>query len=388
MRIGVDATALFGRFGGVEYALWNLLLALREAEERGLLAPCSWTVWVPRDGPLREARRAFPPSWRWERLPFAGADKARRIAWQQGALPGAARRARLDVLHCPTYVCPLRAEVPVVLGVYDFIALSQPRFATRLNRLHYGLLLPLSARRAARVIVPSRVVADDLQRFAPGARGVLVPLGVEDFFFVEPSARELEQARARWNLPPRFVLFVGNPEPKKNMVSIIHAMRGWPVEMRGIPLVTAGGARAWKDFAPLHAGTTNVAANASGQSEVLVRSLGYVPRGDLPLLFRLCSAFAFPSLAEGFGLPVLEALACGAPVVASDRVPIEGIESVARLVDPLDVAALAHALAEALDESTAVRRESGERAQKWARRFSWHTAALKTAAVYREAAGG
>ncbi len=377
MRIGVDATALYGRFGGVEYALWNLLAALRECEELGLIPRSQWKVWIPRDGPLAQARRLFPSNWRWEALGFEGQHKLRRIAWQQSILPVAARRARLDVLHCPTYVCPLRPNVPVVLTIYDFIALSQPRFATRLNRVHYGLLLPLCARRAARVLVPSSAVERDLNRFAPGARGVLVPLGVGEAFFHEPSPEELEASRLKWNLPARFVLFVGNPEPKKNVRAIGRAMSLWPAELSQVPLIVTGGARAWRSF------DESTLQEGSG-AQVQVRSLGYVERDELALLYRGCSAFAFPSLAEGFGLPVLEALACGARVVASDRVPIEGLETVARIVDPLDVPALSQALMQTLSEDPSPLQ--AQKQQEWARQFSWRRAALSTFQAYQEAA--
>ncbi len=384
MRIGVDATALYGRFGGVEYALWNLLEALRECEDLGLIPRSQWKLWMPRDGPLQQARRLFPANWRFEALGFDGRHKLRRIAWQQTILPAAARRARLDVLHCPTYVCPLKPNVPVVLTIYDFIALSQPRFATRLNRVHYGLLLPLCARRAARVLIPSQTVERDLNRFAPGARGVLVPLGVGEAFGRQPSRQQLEAARLKWGLPARFVLFVGNPEPKKNVRAIVEAMRLWPRELGDVPLIVTGGARAWKSFEAAALQAREGADGTEGAS-AQVRSLGYVERDELALLYRLCAAFAFPSLAEGFGLPVLEALASGARVVASQRVPIAGLQNVARLVDPLDIQALSQALAQAVSEVTSP--AQAQKQQEWASNFSWRRAALSTFAAYQEAAG-
>ncbi|MDQ3813848.1 MAG: glycosyltransferase, partial [Armatimonadota bacterium] len=195
MNIGVDATALYGTYGGVEYALWNLLCALGAVDEEN-----HYTVYIPHDGPPPDHLTEFKSTWRWVRLPFTGGHKARRIFWQQAQLPRQLRRDGCDILHAPTYVSPLAASVPVVLTVYDLIALSHPEFATRLNRLHYGAMLPRCIARATRIIVPTEPVRQELIRRVPSAaeRARVVPLGLEPIFLADHSAEAQREVRDRY----------------------------------------------------------------------------------------------------------------------------------------------------------------------------------------------
>lgn len=385
MNIGVDATALYGRYNGVEYALWNLLCGLNAVANEHPRDAHRLTVYVPHDGPPPQHLKAFDARWRWVRLSFRGGEKARRVLWQQAQLPFQLRRDGCDLLHAPTYVAPLRAGVPVVLTVYDLIALAEPRFATPLNRLHYGALMPASIAAANRVIVPSRLVQDDVARLVPKAasRTRVVPLGVEPLFFAAHDGERRNEVRARYRLPERFLLFVGNFEPKKNLSRLLEALNLVP---DAPPLVLAGGARAWKGF------ESNVAPNASStamssvtaMSSLRALSIGYVRRRDLPVLYAMCDAFVFPSLAEGFGLPVLEALAAGAPVVTSTRVPLPDLQDAALLCDALDTASIAREIRRVL-EDVSCRDELRQAGPEYARPFTWRRAAAQTLAVYREA---
>ena len=365
MKIGIDGSALHGKFGGVEYALWNLLRALAELDRDN-----SYTVYVPHDGPGREMHSSFPPLWRWRRLPFRGANKPRRIAWQQVQLPNELVRDRCDILHSPTYVSPIRCPVPVVLTVYDIIALSHPEFATGANRLHYGMVLPRSARGAKSIIVPSERVKQQLGDLVSGTlnKTRVVPLGVDAEFLSPISTEERLRSRERYRLPERYVLYVGNLEPKKNMR---HLLRGMELIPNAPPLVIAGGARPWgRHKVP----TGNVIP------------LGYVPRGELPALYSECAAFAFPTLAEGFGLPVLEALACGAPVVTSAAMPLPHIADSALICDPTDPASIAAQLQRILEDD-ALTADLRGRGPAFARDYTWERAARMTLDIYDSLAG-
>ena len=402
MTIGIDGTALYGNFGGVELALWNLLLAQNQLEIDATTSPRRWVVYLPHDGPTPAQLEIFGLNWNFVRLNFRGEHKARRIAWQQMQLPLQARRDGCDLLHCPTYVCPLRAPLPIVLTIYDLIALSHPQFVTTANRLHYGQLLPRSARRADRIIVPSPFVAREIARRVPRAHDKtrVVPLGVEAWFQDAIPANALAEARERLGLPARFLLFVGNPEPKKNVASIVAAMQQLPPRLRQIPLVATGGARAWHDYqlpntydqTPLHnqraltagaavAETAIVPFNQVSAVQTLV--LDFVPREELPALFALCEALVFPSFVEGFGLPVLEALACGAPVIASNRVPLENLETAALIIDPHDTNDLAQNIARVLEDSD-LRDNLRARGREFAAHYSWSQTAQLTLQVYDE----
>jgi glycosyltransferase involved in cell wall biosynthesis len=344
-------------------------------------------VYIPHDGPPEDLLSSFGARWRWVRLPFDGTDKARRVWWQQTQLPIVLARDGCNLLHSPTYIAPALSPVPVVLTVYDLIALTHPPFATRLNRMHYRLLLPRSIERARRVIVPSHSVQDEIARCVPSAvaRMRVVPLALEPAFFASYSEAQKEDVRQRYGLPQRLVLFVGNFEPKKNLRRVLQAFRDVP---EAPPLVLAGGGRAWSTYELQHELQEQSPTRGNGTSAasaLRVMSIGYVRRRDLPLLYALCEAFIFPSLVEGFGLPVLEALACGATVITSTQVPLPRLDEVALLCDPLDVQSISHQLRRAVTEPH-LRSELRHKGRQYAQPFTWRRAAGQTLDVYREAA--
>lgn len=366
MHIGIDATALYGRYNGVEYALWNNLRGLAALQSKHF-----FSLWIPRDAPPPDVLN-FGPRWCWNRLPYEGGHKARRIVWQQTQLPGLLRHDRCDVLYAPTYVSPLCSPVPVVLSVFDLIALNASQYATRANRLHYGAVLPSAMRRAARIVVPVPAIAHEVARFTDAAKVHIISPGVEDIF--QPASGDATGAlRAKYGLPEDYLLFVGNREPKKNLPRLLGALQLLAARREVPPLVIAGEARAWGDDLTVPRGIT-------------VRRLGYVPREELPALMSGCTIFVFPSLAEGFGLPVLEALSCGAPVVASTAVPIPNLGAAAELCEPEDVNSVAAAIEELLQDG-ALRADLARRAPQFAAEFSAQSSARKLLGVLEEAAG-
>ena len=354
MKIAFDATALYGRRGGIENALHHTFSHLRALDREN-----HYLVFVPRDAP-----EPPNPRWEWRRLPFDGHEKARRIWWQQCELPLLLKREKCDILHAWNYVAPIFSPIPVVLTVQDLIALNRPRFATRANRIHYRAVMPRNLKSAARVIATTEKTKTEVFRRAPCADVRVIPLGVDEIFFHIPNAEKLESVRRKYNLPPRFLLYVGNFEPKKNLPNLLRALKMLP---DAPPLVIAGGIKPWP------------------QTEKLLREtqkLGFVAQDDLPALYRLCEAFCFPSLCEGFGLPVVEALACGAKVLASTQVPLPDLASVAALCEPRFPLSIAGNLDNLLQMAEGA--ASFEARRQYAARFRWENAARQTLALYRE----
>ncbi len=358
MKIAFDATALYGRWGGIENALWQTFLALQRLGDE-LDDANQYLVLAARDAPQMPAH----PRWQWRRLPFDGAAKARRIGWQQIELPLLLKRENCDLLHAWNYVAPLACPIPFVLTVQDLIALDRPRFATRFNRWHYRAVMPRNLKSAARILVSTPQTGAEVLRRAPRAQIRVVPLGADEIFFEDLPAERLNQVRAKYALPPRFLLYVGNFEPKKNLPNLLRALEMLP---DAPPLVIAGGIKPWPQFEKLLRG---------------VRQLGFVAREDLPALYSLCAAFCFPSLCEGFGLPVVEALACGAPTLASTRVPLPDLGSVAALCEPRFPRSIARQLERLLSDD---RPAPSAARRAYAAQFRWELAARRTLAVYRE----
>ncbi len=328
--------------------------------------------WQREVAPLDETARvrlAVMPAWtRW---------RPQRILWEQLALPRRALADGLDLLHATGYVMPIALRLPAVLTVYDLLAITHPALCKPATRWHYRFLLPASLRRARRIIVPSRAVRDALctrYRIAEDRVAVVVP-GVHERFHRQPLPEALTDLSRRYGLPPRFVLFAGGLEPKKNLprlVAAFHQARRAGLEGE---LILVGG-RGWG---------TRLARSSPAAG---VRWLGHVPAADLALLYRLASELAFPSLAEGFGLPVVEAMASGTVVVASDVPAVEETdpEAVVR-IDPLVTTSIAEGLLLARRDPH-LRRRLVERGRRAVARFTWDRAAQRTWKIYREVAGG
>jgi glycosyltransferase involved in cell wall biosynthesis len=298
----------------------------------------------------------------------------RELSWFPLELPRRARRLGLDLLHCPVGLAPVRSRVPLAVTVHDVMALEHPGWFTPANRLQQRLVLGPAARRAAVVLCPSsfsRARAVERLGLAPD-RVRVTPWGVDERF--SPGAAD-PAPLARLGVAPPYLLTVGALQPRKNLEAALAAFER--LGERELGLVIAGG-RGWGD-AELQARLRRSPAASR------VRLTGRVTDAELVELYRGAECFVFPSRYEGFGLPPLEAMACGAPVVASDLTSMpEVLDDAALLVDPDDVGALAAALDELL-ATPALAAELAERGRRRAAGFTWAAAAEATLAAYRAA---
>lgn len=283
-----------------------------------------------------------------------------------------------DVYHVPYYLKSPWTPCPCVSSIFDIISGHYSRFLPGLKaRIAYKSAMLLAVRTSAKIIVPSRATRDDLvDLYRADSRSVAtVPLGVSAHF--SPSTPALiQQLRERYSLPSRFVLHVGINKPHKNLSRLIEAfsVAELPTE---IGLVLAGPRDRRYPTGRELAGCLGI------QDRVI--ELEAVPTNDLPSLYSAASVFAFPSIYEGFGLPVIEAMACGTPVVCSNTGSLpEVVGNAAIIVDPFDVSDLAQGLKAMLDggNDRAVFSLTGiERASD----YSWDATAEATWRVYREA---
>jgi len=286
------------------------------------------------------------------RVAFGGTGRASVLARELVWYPHVLGHVRgVDVLHCPTYYAPTTPRVPLVVTVHDLAVWRQPEAFGAWTRRFVPLAVPRMLRRAARVIAVSEFTKRELVELLglPEERIAVVPNAVEELFSPEGEAADGE-----------YVLAVGTLEPRKNLPRVAEAARRAGRELRVV------GAEGWGDVELAGA-----------------RRVGRVTDVELARLLRGARCVVYASLYEGFGLPVLEAMACGTPVVTSRGGATEEVAGgAAVLVDPLD----SDAIAAGIEEAIARRDELRARGLARAAQFSWEESARRTVEVYGEAA--
>jgi len=364
-RLGIDARKLadFGIGSYLQGLLGEMVTLVPESDVVVLVAPES-----------RDLLPELPERWRLVEVEAGG-----YTVWEQVAVPLAAARAGIRVLHVPHYVIPLVYPGRIVVTIHDIIHVLFPEFLRPVLGFAYARFLIRSAvRRSSRVIAVSRTTADDLRRLfgANEARLRVIPNGIHESFFASGGVAGDAAALARLGVRQPYFLHVGNHKPHKNVEGVLKAYQIFVHSGRhqAPPLVLAGA------FTP----DGELARRAQGMGLAdRVRCLGHLERSDLAALFRGAAVFVYPTLYEGFGLPVLEAMACGAPVVAGDVAAVREVagDGVLR-VNPRDVMELAGALRRLMDQPD-LRDELRGKGREAAARYHWRQAAEATLAEYR-----
>lgn len=319
-----------------------------------------------------QSRFATPPRRR-RTIGDLGRTLGRDLWWHQVGAERAARQAGARLLHLPAAVGPIRARLPTVVTIHDLSVLHAPHNFRPWFRNYARIVIPRLARRAKRVITGSEATRQDVIEFLgmPEARVVAAPYGVT--LGRQPSAI------SNGDLPARYVLSVGTLEPRKNLLRLFEAIRllGERPATKDVVLVHAGG-YGWLADDVLKAAH---APALRGR----VRLLGHVPQENLAWLYGHARLLAYPSLFEGFGLPLLEAMASGCPVVTSDRSSLPEVAGdAAVLVDPESVESIAEGIRRVWEDD-ALARDLTTRGRARARLFSWERNARLTADVYEAA---
>ncbi len=302
---------------------------------------------------------------------------ARRILWEQFAQPW--QLGGLDLVHELAFAAPLIMPRPFVVTVYDLTFIRYPERLTRIRRLYLRLFTALSCQRARRVIAISSSTADDLVTLLkiPREKIDLALPGIEPRFRPSPAA-DVEAFRAAKNLPSRFFLCVCTIEPRKNLPMLIRAYAALPeIERHAVHLVLAGG-KGWLFDDVLRT------IQSCGVADT-VHLPGFVSDEELPLWYNAAETFVYPSVFEGWGLPVTEAMACGKPVIVSNTSSLpEAAGDAGLTLPPDDQAAWTAALAMSAGD-TAWRIERGQRGIGRAAQFTWARTAEQTVISYRQA---
>lgn len=363
MKIAIDAHMLGHRETGNETHIRELLSALADLEtqdefyillEPGQSAPV----------PARE---------NWHSLTLPSRSPFRRLLYD---LPRLARQYRFDVLHV-TYNAPFFSPCPFVVTVHDVSYVRHPEFFSLRDRLVLSALVPRSVRAAHRVFTVTEFAKRELGAVyhVPPGKIDVTPNAASENFSQEVDRARLQAVRTKYGTSPDYILAVGNLQPRKNLTRLIRAYaRAVQSHNLAHKLVLVGQPQ-WKASEVLRA------VEEQGLRNRVILT-GFVPDDELRLLYNAATVFVYPSLYEGFGLPVLEAMACGTPVIASNTSALPEIAGdAARLVDPRDVDELARALVEMLSD-TALRETFTQKGLAHVKTFSWQATARRVWEAY------
>jgi len=370
LRIAIDAHSVGTRLGGNESYATNLIEALAEIDQVN-----QYTIFVTR----REARERF--SNRWPNFQVRATLPHTPFVRIPLTLSAELRRNRVDVLHVQ-FTSPPFSPCPVVVSIHDLSFEHLPQTFKRRSRMQLRMTVRRSARSATQIIALSEYARTDLintYHLRPEKVSV-VPLAAPEAFAPVHDDNELQRVRQTYGIERDYILSVGSIQPRKNLRRLIEAyslLRGKQTEGK-LPQLVLVGKNAW-----LYDETLRSLGDRNVDTSIILT--GYVPESDLPALYSGAVCFVYPSYFEGFGLPPLEAMKCGAPVIVGNKTSLpEVVGDAALMIDPFDVNAIAAAIKRVIADSD-LRAELRVKGLERAKQFDWKETARQTLEVYERA---
>lgn len=372
MRIGIEATPYYRNVAGSGIFVRNIVRSLQRAKREEV----SFILFSSK----RENDIAMEQK---KNLPARFLKGMLDILRMQVLLPLESKKQGIHVLFCPAYLSPLFPTCPVVVAMHDMSFRRYPWTLDRLYLFYLQILLPLSARKAKLLVTISEFSKREMTQCLkiPPEKIRVVPLACGEHFLVVEEEGQISAFRKKHNLLRPFILFVGTLEPRKNILRLLEAFRILKEEDRAFDYqLVLCGPKGWS-----YRDIFRKVRKFRLEKEIIY--LGYLPDEELPLLYNAARGLIYPSLYEGFGLPVFEAMACGCPVVTSNTSALpETAGDAALLVDPEDTRAIARAIIRITGDEK-LRYEMIQKGLERVRAFSWEKTALGIFEVLREAGG-
>lgn len=365
VRIAIDASTISTQGGPRTYVLGLLEALLRIDRENEYIVFYNDPVHLGRFPAARE-------------MVLPGKNPLTRLWREHVLLPLACKRERVDILHCPKSAIPYFAPCPVVVTLHDLIPIKHPETEKLAARIYWRLQIPIAARRSAFIITDSEHARQEIMadfRVAPEKIRAIM-LGFDPAMIESRDAAAGAAVRGKYGLPADYILYVGTIQPRKNLDTLIEAfslLKGKGAFAGKLVIV---GRKGW-----LYDRLFSRIRELNLDGEVVFT--GFVPDGELPFIYDGARVFVYLSLFEGFGLPPLEAMACGVPVITSNTTSLPEVVGDAGIaVPPMAVEEVAAALLRVLEneETATAMREQGRRRAK---SFSWEAAARETLDIYK-----
>lgn len=363
MRIGIDARLVFYHQAGIGQYILRLTQALANIDRENnyiLFKSRKDSTPIVNQTNFKTEKLWTPSHHRFERL----------------ALSMELSVFRLDVLHSPDFIPPQYARFPTVITVHDLAFLLYPRFLTHDSAQYYGQV-DLAAKQAKHIIAVSESTKRDTVRLlgVPESKISVIYEAAHPLFTPVTNEQTLDRVRTKYNLINDFILFVGTIEPRKNLPNLLRAFKRLRDNYKSQAVLAIAGNRGWL------ADEVDTVLDELKLGDA-VRFLGGVPNEELVYLYNAAKVFVFPSIYEGFGLPPLEAMACGTPVIVSKVSSLpEVVGDAALLINPEDVEELTVNMWRVLSDNN-LRAEMRAKGLKRAAKFSWERAARETLKVY------
>jgi glycosyltransferase involved in cell wall biosynthesis len=366
MRIAIDASTISTQGGPRTYVLGLLDALLRVDHENDYI--------IFYNDPIHLGR--FPQA---KEIILPGKSPLARLWREHVLLPLACHREKVDLLHCPKSAIPYFVPCPTIVTLHDLIPLRHPETEKFVARVYWNIQIPIAARKSSFIITDSEYARQEIiEDFkVPPARIKALMLGFNPAMLEKREPAGAAVVRGKYSLPAGYILYVGTIQPRKNIDTLIEAYARLGSDRKDLPKMVIVGRKGWlydKLFARI--------AELGLTDEIIFT--GFVPDEELPYIYDGAKLFAYLSFFEGFGLPPLEAMACGVPVITSDTTSLPEVVADAGItVAPEDTAAVAAAISKLLD-NPAYAALIGKRGRERAELFSWEAAARETLEIYRK----
>lgn len=377
MKIGIEGQRLFRKKKhGMDMVALELIKQLQQIDHEN-----EYVIFVKPD----EDKTALQES---QNVKIVELDGGSYPLWEQRALPKAAAREGCDLLHCTSNTAPVWSKVPVMITLHDIIYLESislfqkaGTWYQKLGNMYRRLVVPRVVKKAKKIITVSKFERERIRDFfdfdQKDDRLVAVYNGVSSHF--KPVTDEMirQEVRKKYNLPEQYLFFLGNTDPKKNTEGVLKAFAAY-VDKADNPLTLV--MLDYEEYA------LNQLLSAMGKESLREHIFlpGYIVNTDLPAIYAMATIFLYPSLRESFGIPMLEAMACGTPVITSNRASMPEVSGgKAKIVDPYQPAEITEAIFELINDQ-ALRKKLIEEGLEQTKKFTWRQMAEDVHRIYQE----